>query len=103
MSTVLTDGQVGDLFQDWHCFFKDNPGSAALCVRAIEQAVLQSDQVQKMRQALEFYANGEHFIRHDDSAWDTVSGEPQNLYEDEAGTATVEDGSIARLAMERKT
>src|SRR5690606_29217321 len=60
--TVLTDEQVGDLYQDWHCFFKDNPGGAALCVRAIEQAVLQSPEVQarmeayaaaKVREALE--------------------------------------------------
>lgn len=46
--TVLTDEQVGDLYQDWHCFFKDNPGGAALCVRAIEQAVLQSPEIQAL-------------------------------------------------------
>lgn len=45
--------------------------------------------------ALKFYANREHLIWSDESAWDTVSGEPQNWWCDEAGTATVEDGTIA--------
>jgi hypothetical protein len=39
---------------------------------------------------------------HDSSAWDTVSGEPQNFYEDESNTATVEDGSVAKLALQGK-
>ncbi|AZV93544.1 hypothetical protein CBF45_07300 [Bordetella sp. J329] len=49
--------------------------------------------------ALKFYADRSHFIVADGDAWDTVSGEPQNLWCDEAGTATVEDGSIARAAL----
>jgi hypothetical protein len=56
-------------------------------------------EIENLRKALQFYADGEHFIKSDDSAWDTVSGEPQNYWCDEAGTATVEDGSIARLAL----
>ena len=52
-----------------------------------------------LRKALQFYADGDHFIRSDADAWDTVSGEPPNYWCDEAGTATVEDGSIARLAL----
>lgn len=51
------------------------------------------------REALEFYAQGRHFGLSDESAWDTVSGEPQNFWCDEAGTATIEDGSIAKLAL----
>ena len=54
---------------------------------------------ENLRKALQFYADSEHFIKADDTAWDTVSGEPQNYWCDEAGTATVEDGSIARLAL----
>ena len=50
--------------------------------------------------ALRFYAEQGHFGISDESAWDTVSGEPQNYWCDEAGTATVEDGSIARRALE---
>ena len=52
-----------------------------------------------MRKALRYYANGHHFGLADKDAWDTVSGEPQNLWCDDAGTATVEDGTIAKLAL----
>ena len=55
--------------------------------------------VAALREALKFYADQDHFIIADDDAWDTVSGEPQNFFCDEAGTATVEDGSIARAAL----
>ncbi|MDB5777589.1 MAG: hypothetical protein JWP38_3722 [Herbaspirillum sp.] len=50
--------------------------------------------------ALKFYADGDHFSLSDPDAWDTVSGEPQNFQCDEAGTATVEDGSLAKLALQ---
>lgn len=50
--------------------------------------------------ALRFYAQRQHFVLADSDAWDTVSGEPANFWEDEANTATVEDGSIARVALE---
>ena len=50
--------------------------------------------------ALKFYAKGEHFILSEPAAWDTVSGEPQNWQCDEAGTATVEDGWIAKATLE---
>jgi hypothetical protein len=54
----------------------------------------------KLREALAFYAEGNHFIQHDPDAWDTVSGEPANFYEDESNTATVEDGSVAKMALD---
>lgn len=54
-TTVLTDEQVGDLCQDWHLFFKNHPGGAANCIRAIEQAVLQSEQVQAWKCDAELY------------------------------------------------
>jgi hypothetical protein len=53
------------------------------------------------REALQFYANQEHFHMHDPDAWDTVSGEPQNFYEDASNTATVEDGAVAKMALEQ--
>ena len=59
----------------------------------------QPSEIENLRKALQFYANGEHFMKADEHAWDTVSGEPQNYWCDEAGTATVEDGTIARLAL----
>ena len=49
--------------------------------------------------ALQFYADKDHFMLSDPDVWDTVSDEPQNFWCDEAGTATVEDGSIARAAL----
>jgi hypothetical protein len=55
---------------------------------------------ENLRKALQFYADGDHFIKSEPNSWDTVSGEPQNYWCDEAGTATVEDGSIAKLALE---
>jgi hypothetical protein len=50
-------------------------------------------------EALKFYADKDHFMLGDPDAWDTVSGEPQNFWCDEEGTATVEDGSVARAAI----
>lgn len=54
---------------------------------------------QAWREALEFYANGDHLLLADPDAWDTCSGEPVNFLHDEAGTASVEDGSIAKQAL----
>ncbi len=53
----------------------------------------------QLRRALRFYAAKEHFAVSDHNAWDTVSGEPQNYWCDDAGTAMVEDGSIAAMAL----
>ncbi|WP_312903574.1 hypothetical protein [Stutzerimonas nitrititolerans] len=50
--------------------------------------------------ALEYYANGDHLLLADPDEWDTCSGEPANFLHDEAGTASVEDGSIAKVALE---
>lgn len=55
--------------------------------------------VSVMREALKFYADGEHFHMHQPGEWDTVSGEPPNFYEDSENTATVEDGSVAKMAL----
>ena len=49
--------------------------------------------------ALKFYADGDHLLLADADAWDTCSGEPVNFLHDEAGTASVEDGSIAKAAL----
>lgn len=49
--------------------------------------------------ALDFYAKREHFIVRDSDAWDTVNGEPENYWCHEYGTATVEDGTLARLTL----
>lgn len=70
---------------------------------AAEQSALAREaaiaECQGMIVALRYYANQHHFLIADERAWDTVSGEPQNFHCDEAGTATVEDGTIAKLAL----
>lgn len=56
-------------------------------------------EIARLRRALKFYAHKGHFMLSDEGAWDTVSDEPQNLWCDLAGTATVEDGFFARAAL----
>ena len=63
-----------------------------------EVADLRADNA-RLVAGLRFYADKSHFSISDDMAWDTVSGEPQNFWCDEAGTAMVEDGSVARAAL----
>lgn len=50
-------------------------------------------------EALELYAQGNHLLLADPDAWDTCSGEPMNFLHDESGTASVEDGSIAKATL----
>lgn len=61
-----------------------------------------ADEIESLRAALKWYADGEHFTKADPDAWDTVSGEPQNWWCDEAGTAMIEDGSLAGMVLEGK-
>lgn len=60
-----------------------------------------ADQNIRLRAALQFYAAKEHLLIGDESAWDSVSGEPPNYLCDEAGTATIEDGYVAREILAR--
>lgn len=62
---------------------------------AADALTRQAAEIERLKGGLKFYADGEHFNRNDPHAWDTVSGEPDNFYCDEADTATVEDGTIA--------
>lgn len=55
--------------------------------------------VAPLLEALAYYANGDHLQLADPDAWDTCSGEPMNFLHDAAGTASVEDGSIAKVAL----
>jgi hypothetical protein len=63
------------------------------------EAEAAADEIEILRLALKWYADGSHFDKASPDAWDTVSGEPQNWWCDEAGTATVEDGSIAAMTL----
>jgi hypothetical protein len=58
-----------------------------------------SPSVSGLVEALEFYANGDHLLLAEPDDWDTCSGEPSNFLHDDAGTASVEDGSIAKAAL----
>lgn len=68
---------------------------------AAPQPTISSDQdvIENLMTALKWYADGEHFTKADPDAWDTVSDEPQNWWCDEAGTAMVEDGSLAKMVL----
>jgi hypothetical protein len=61
-----------------------------------------ADAIENLRAALQWYADGLHFDKASPDAWDTVSGEPQNWWCDEAGTAMVEDGSLASMVLAGK-
>lgn len=51
--------------------------------------------------ALKFYSDCDHLLLADPDEWDTCSGEPVNWLHDSAGTASVEDGSVARAALNK--
>ncbi|MGK9045871.1 hypothetical protein KXR63_00730 [Stutzerimonas chloritidismutans] len=110
----------GDFFQWWnselraelrrscaeswaYCIWKASDANTrynvAFHLSEIEQTEQQPEQSGLIK-ALEYYANGDHLLLADPDAWDTCSGEPQNFLHDDAGTASVEDGSIARVALE---
>ena len=82
---------------------REMPIQAECCrqaARHMEELQASKDtEIQTLRTALQWYADGEHFNKADPDQWDTVSGEPQNWWCDEAGTATVEDGSIAKMTL----
>jgi hypothetical protein len=59
-----------------------------------------SAEIERLRKGLKYYADGCHMMLNEPGEWDTVSGEPQNFYCDNAGTATIEDGSIAKKILE---
>ncbi|WP_256589711.1 hypothetical protein [Pseudomonas sp. BRM28] len=61
-----------------------------------------SDEVEQLQAALKFYADRDHFSEDIGSDWDSVSGEPANVLWHDSEAWFVEDGSIARAALERK-
>ena len=79
--------------------FEDLRAALAAPATAPDELERLRKDAEQMREALMFYAEGDHFT-FDRDAWDTVSDEPQNYWCDEAGTATVEDGTIAKLALD---
>lgn len=55
----------------------------------------------RLRKALEFYASKYHLAEDIRSDWDSVSGEPHNILWHEDEPWFVEDGSIAKHALEK--
>ncbi|WP_374378918.1 hypothetical protein [Pseudomonas fluvialis] len=68
-----------------------------------DQGFNKSSEVQRLRETLEFYARGDHLLLADPDAWDTCSGEAENWLHDDEGTASVEDGSLAKAALAAST
>lgn len=58
------------------------------------------DTTQRLRAALKFYADREHY-HFESGNWDTVSGEPQNILWCSDEPDFIEDGSVARSALEQ--
>ncbi|MFG0924750.1 hypothetical protein ACF8SB_03430 [Pseudomonas sp. CJQ_8] len=56
-------------------------------------------EVERLRAALKFYADRDHFAEDIGSDWDNVSGEPANVLWHDSEAWFVEDGSIARAAL----
>ena len=61
------------------------------------------EKIRILTEALTFYADGCHFQPQDETDWDSVSGEPENFYENDteggAGGVTVENGWVAKHAL----
>lgn len=64
--------------------------------------MVDTGEVERLREALKFYADLDHFAEGIGSDWDSVSGEPANVLWHENKAWFVEDGSIARAALERE-
>lgn len=56
-------------------------------------------ELERLRAALKFYADRDHFAEDIGTDWDSVSGEPANILWHEHEAWFVEDGSIARAAL----
>lgn len=59
-------------------------------------------ELERLRAALKFYADREHY-HFESGNWDTVSGEPLNILWCGDDPDFIEDGSVARAALERKS
>ncbi|WP_448176599.1 hypothetical protein [Pseudomonas putida] len=59
-------------------------------------------EVDRLRKALKFYADREHY-HFESGDWDTVSGEPLNILWHGDEPDFIENGSVARTALEGKS
>ena len=100
------EGETKAVFQPTVVLAEDYDALAARCESAAggwreanRVIAMQRERLDKLELALKFYADGDHLLLADSDAWDTCSGEPINFLHHEAGTASVEDGSIAKAAL----
>lgn len=59
-------------------------------------------EVERLRAALKFYADREHY-HFESGNWDTVSGDPLNILWCGEEPDFIEDGTVARAALERQS
>lgn len=74
------------------------------CPDCAPSAPVERDEVgelDRLRSALKFYADREHF-HFESGNWDTVSGEPLNILWCGDEPDFIEDGTVARAALERQ-
>ncbi len=64
--------------------------------------MIDTGEVDRLRAALSFYADREHY-HFESGNWDTVSGEPLNILWCGEEPDFIEDGSVARAALERQS
>jgi len=76
----------------------------AYCVPLYRHPPTSADagELERLRAALKFYADREHY-HFESGNWDTVSGEPLNILWCGDDPDFIEDGSVARAALERKS
>lgn len=55
----------------------------------------------ELEKALKFYADRDHYSTDDQMNWDSCSGEPSNILWHESEPWFIEDGSIARAALNK--
>lgn len=79
------------------------PGSAAGMINILATRIDARDaEIKRLRTALRFYANGNHYHADEGEEFDTCSGEPQNwLFSGREDSSTgIETGGVARLALQ---
>ncbi|WP_236193557.1 hypothetical protein [Pseudomonas faucium] len=98
----LLEGGTAELFAGMTLLVAENApelchedGSAEVYTRA------DPGEVERLRTALKFYADREHY-HFESGNWDTVSGEPLNILWCGDEPDFIEDGSVARAALERQ-
>lgn len=73
-------------------------GSVLKQLTYMDSACRLQSEVERLRSALKFYADREHY-HFESGSWDTVSGEPLNILWNGDEPDFIEDGTVARNAL----